>query len=194
MTLAEDTDLTVTLGARGWKIGHAPQAIALTESPATFGALWKQRQRWVYGVLQVAWKHRHRTDDTRNRAYQLGVVGYLGIMNVLLPLLTPVVDFLAVMVLIQGHSSALLWSWFAMILVQTFAAWFALRLDGDDTRYLIYAIPQAIFFRYFNFILTVETLASALAGSEQGWNKAKRFGMTDAPATAAPVLSAAGGS
>jgi peptidoglycan/xylan/chitin deacetylase (PgdA/CDA1 family)/GT2 family glycosyltransferase len=57
-TLAEDTDLTMSLCRAGWRVVYQDDALAWTEAPATLGALWKQRYRWCYGTLQAMWKHR----------------------------------------------------------------------------------------------------------------------------------------
>src|SRR5216117_2762845 len=57
-TLAEDTDLTVTLHRRAGRIVYVPDAIAWTEAPETVRTLARQRSRWAYGTLQCLWKHR----------------------------------------------------------------------------------------------------------------------------------------
>src|SRR5206468_7835439 len=57
-TLAEDTDLTLSLHRRRQRIVYVPDAIAWTEAPETVRALTRQRSRWAYGTLQCLWKHR----------------------------------------------------------------------------------------------------------------------------------------
>lgn len=57
-TRVEDTDLTILLLRAGWKVAYQPEAIALTEAPATWRALVAQRTRWIWGFIQVAFKHR----------------------------------------------------------------------------------------------------------------------------------------
>ncbi|SLJ96501.1 Polysaccharide deacetylase [Arthrobacter sp. P2b] len=57
-TLAEDTDLTMSLCRDGWRVVYKDDARAWTEAPASLSALWKQRYRWCYGTLQAMWKHR----------------------------------------------------------------------------------------------------------------------------------------
>jgi cellulose synthase/poly-beta-1,6-N-acetylglucosamine synthase-like glycosyltransferase len=46
-TLAEDTDLTMALCRDGWRVVYEERARAWTEAPASLGALWRQRYRWV---------------------------------------------------------------------------------------------------------------------------------------------------
>ncbi len=56
--LAEDADLTVRLALSGWRIVSRPEARALTEAPEALHAFLKQRFRWMFGMLQVAYKHK----------------------------------------------------------------------------------------------------------------------------------------
>src|SRR4051812_10512525 len=51
-TLAEDTDVTIALGRRGWRVVYAEGARAFTETPASLGGLWRQRYRWSFGTMQ----------------------------------------------------------------------------------------------------------------------------------------------
>ena len=56
-TLAEDADITVAIERRGWRVLYEPRAVAFTEAPERLGAFLKQRFRWMFGTLQVAFKH-----------------------------------------------------------------------------------------------------------------------------------------
>ena len=50
-TVAEDTDLTLTIRRDGWKILYDEDAIGRTEVPETVDALIRQRFRWTFGTL-----------------------------------------------------------------------------------------------------------------------------------------------
>src|SRR5437667_278779 len=67
-TLAEDTDLTLTLHKQHMRIVYVPDAIAWTEAPETVRALSRQRFRWAYGTLQCLWKHRDMVFNWNYRA------------------------------------------------------------------------------------------------------------------------------
>ncbi len=56
-TLAEDTDLTLTLQRAGHRVVFVDDAIAYTRTPRTLAALFRQRRRWLHGNLQCAVKH-----------------------------------------------------------------------------------------------------------------------------------------
>ncbi|MGH9679608.1 MAG: glycosyltransferase, partial [Candidatus Acidiferrales bacterium] len=93
-TVAEDTDLTITIRRAGWKIYYEEEAIAWTEAPETAAALVRQRFRWTFGTMQSFWKHR----DTLGRT-KYGTLGWIALPNVflfqlLLPLFSPLIDLL----------------------------------------------------------------------------------------------------
>jgi GT2 family glycosyltransferase len=93
-TVAEDTDLTITIRRAGWKIDYEEEAIGWTNAPETASALIRQRFRWTFGTLQAFWKHR----DTLGRT-KYGTLGWIALPNMflfqlLLPLFSPVIDLL----------------------------------------------------------------------------------------------------
>ena len=57
-TLAEDADLTMQLLANGKKLRFIADAVAFTDTPNTFRALFRQRVRWRTGQLQCLVKHK----------------------------------------------------------------------------------------------------------------------------------------
>ena len=57
-TRVEDTDLTILVQRAGWRVAYQPEAVAFTEAPGSWRALIAQRTRWIWGFIQVAYKHR----------------------------------------------------------------------------------------------------------------------------------------
>ena len=57
-TLAEDTDVTLKLLRKGYKVRSEVEGIAYTEAPEDVKSFMKQRYRWTYGILQCCWKHK----------------------------------------------------------------------------------------------------------------------------------------
>src|SRR5690606_24136428 len=55
-TIAEDADLTLRLIRGGYRVAYEERAIALTEAPETTSQFVTQRFRWMFGMLQVAFK------------------------------------------------------------------------------------------------------------------------------------------
>lgn len=181
-TMAEDTDLTMALGARGWKLSYAPDAVAWTEVPVDLRTFWKQRVRWSYGVFQVMWKHRKAAPGERNRRYRLSVLAYT-LFDYLLAVMTPFADFFAILALLSGNAVGV-----ALLVGLTFVAQavtvaFAMRLDNEDLRSLRFLPAQLLFFRYFNIFVIGVALSSAISGRREKWNKPKRAGLNDVVAS-----------
>ncbi len=131
-TLAEDTDLTIALGREGWRVVYEERAVAWTEAPTTVSQLWRQRYRWTYGTMQAVWKHRRslRERGASGRTGWLGL-GHIGVFQVLFPLAAPLVDIFFVYGLLFGDPATTLVLWVSMLAIQTTAAAYAFRLDGE---------------------------------------------------------------
>jgi cellulose synthase (UDP-forming) len=52
-TLIEDTESTVDLLAKGWRLYNYPERLAYSETPGDFGSLLVQRRRWANGGLLI---------------------------------------------------------------------------------------------------------------------------------------------
>ncbi|GAA1235038.1 glycosyltransferase [Kitasatospora nipponensis] len=187
-TLAEDTDLTMALCRAGWRVVYEERAKAWTEAPASLGALWKQRYRWCYGTLQAMWKHRGALLQ-RGPAGRLGRrgLGYLMLFQVLLPLLAPVVDVFAVYGLVFLDPVRILGLWGAFLLLQLLMGWYAFRLDGERPGAL-WALPlQQFVYRQLMYLVVIQSLCTALAGTRLRWQRMERYGSLRAPAQPAPA-------
>jgi cellulose synthase/poly-beta-1,6-N-acetylglucosamine synthase-like glycosyltransferase/peptidoglycan/xylan/chitin deacetylase (PgdA/CDA1 family) len=174
-TLAEDTDLTMALCRDGWRVVYEERAIAWTEAPASLGALWRQRYRWCYGTLQAMWKHRGALVQ-RGAAGKLGRrgLGYLLLLQVLLPLLAPVVDLFLLygLIFLNPYTTAALWG--AVLSVQLLAAAYALRMDGERLGDVWLVPLQQIVYRQLMYLVLIESVLTAVAGSRLRWHKLHR--------------------
>jgi poly-beta-1,6 N-acetyl-D-glucosamine synthase len=181
-TLAEDTDLTMALNRAGWRVVYEDEAIAWTEAPSNVATLWKQRYRWSYGTLQCLWKHRGvlLTRKHLRRAFP-----YLLTFNVLIPLLSPLIDLFALYGLLFMDARSIVAYWVVFNLVQLVIAYYAFRLDGERPGPL-WALPlQQFFYRQLMYLVIIQSAVSALTGVRLRWQKLDRSGDVELPATAA---------
>jgi cellulose synthase/poly-beta-1,6-N-acetylglucosamine synthase-like glycosyltransferase len=172
-TLAEDTDLTIALTRHGWRVTYQEHALAWTEAPFTPGDLWRQRYRWSYGTLQAIWKHRSAVRERQG----IGLVGlpYAWIFQVTLPLLAPVADVVALYELLSGGAETVVWTWLAFASAHLALAIVAFRLDRERLRPL-WALPlQQIFYRQLMYLVVIQSLLTALAGTRLRWHKLHRL-------------------
>jgi cellulose synthase/poly-beta-1,6-N-acetylglucosamine synthase-like glycosyltransferase/peptidoglycan/xylan/chitin deacetylase (PgdA/CDA1 family)/spore germination protein YaaH len=186
-TVAEDTDLTLTIRRRGWKILYDEDAIGFTEVPETTEALIRQRFRWTFGTLQAVWKHR----DTLGRS-RYGTLGWIAIPNIflfqiLLPLVSPVIDllFLASLVLwglaqFRITRLPLLWTsedvqrslifFAAFMLIDLLTCVIAFALEkNEDWTLLAPLLIQRFYYRQMMYMVLFRALMGAVQGRAVGW-------------------------
>ena len=177
-TLAEDTDLTIALQRAGWKVEYQDSAVAWTEAPSTVGDLWRQRYRWCYGTLQAAWKHRRALVEGR----AIGAIGipYGLAFHVFLAMMAPVIDVTALFGLLTANARTFALIWLGFAAAQLALAVVAFRLDGESIRPL-WAVPlQQFFYRQLMYLVAIQSVAAAVAGTRLRWHKLRRLGGGDA--------------
>ncbi|MFC0489173.1 bifunctional polysaccharide deacetylase/glycosyltransferase family 2 protein [Sinomonas atrocyanea] len=188
-TLAEDTDLTMALCRDGWRVVYKDSARAWTEAPATLGALWKQRYRWCYGTLQAMWKHRGAVLQG-GAAGKLGRrgLGYLLVLQVLLPLFAPIVDVFALYGLVFLDPVRIAVLWLAFMGAQLAMAAYAFRLDREKLAPLWTLPLQQVVYRQLMYLVVIQSVFTALAGLHLKWHRMERYGSLNVPApTQGPV-------
>jgi poly-beta-1,6 N-acetyl-D-glucosamine synthase len=173
-TLAEDTDLTMSVVRAGWHVAYEQRAVAWTEAPSSLGALWKQRYRWSYGTMQAMWKHRRSLVEGGPLGRR--ALPYLLLFQVLLPLLAPIVDLFTFFGLFYLRPLPLVGYWVAFNLVTLAVAAFAFRLDKESPAPL-WALPlQQFVYRQLMYLVVVQSVVTAVLGSALRWHKLDRTG------------------
>jgi cellulose synthase/poly-beta-1,6-N-acetylglucosamine synthase-like glycosyltransferase len=186
-TVAEDTDLTLTIRRNGWKILYDEEAIGRTEVPDTIDALIRQRFRWTFGTMQAIWKHR----DTVGKP-KYGTLGWVAVPNIflfqiVLPLVSPVIDLLFVMTLALWGLAQLritqlpqLWTsqdversliFFALfMLIDLFTCVVAFALEKhEDWTLLAPLILQRFYYRQMMYVVLFRAIKEAVQGRPVGW-------------------------
>ncbi len=186
-TVAEDTDLTLTIRRNGWKILYDEDAIGRTEVPDTVEALIRQRFRWTFGTLQAVWKHRDAVGKPR-----YGTLGWIAIPNIflfqiILPLVSPLIDLLFILSIalwglaqfpiahlpqlwkIQDvERSLIFFAIFMLIDLLTCVVAFALEKNEDWTL-LAPLILQRFYYRQMMYVVLFRALKEAVQGRPVGW-------------------------
>src|ERR1700687_4396231 len=151
-TVAEDADLTIAIRRAGWRIGYDEEAIAWTQAPETGAALVRQLFRWTFGTLQAVWKHR----DTLFR-WKYGTLGFVALPNIfifqiLLPLVSPVMDLLFL-------TSLLLWGLAQLRIARVPQLWTAQDVERS-----------VIFFIGFMLIDVLTCIVAFLLEKKEDWS------------------------
>jgi cellulose synthase/poly-beta-1,6-N-acetylglucosamine synthase-like glycosyltransferase len=180
-TLAEDTDLTLSIHKAGYRIEYQPKAIAYTEAPETFATLARQRFRWAYGTLQCACKHRDIIFNPRFKA--LGWFSLPGIwfFQVVLVAFCPLIDLLFVSSLVLGHSDDVLPYFLAFMLCDLLLAAVAVHIEGMPLRVALRIIPQRFLYRPLLSYVIWKSILYAMRGAFVGWGKLQRTATVSMP-------------
>lgn len=175
-TLAEDTDITLTLLQKGYRIMYEEQAYAYTEAPEDVLSLLKQRYRWTYGTLQCLWKHRRALFNRKHKS--LGFVGLpnMWLFQYIFQTISPIADILFIMGLFGIQPGKTLVFYGLFFLIDFLASFYAFRLEGENPKPLLWLFLQRIIYRQFMTYIVIKSLVSALKGITVGWNKLQRLG------------------
>jgi peptidoglycan-N-acetylglucosamine deacetylase len=194
-TLAEDADLTVSLERHGWRVISEPSAEALTEAPETLRAFMRQRFRWTFGTLQVAFKHAGALLQGPSG------VSLITIPNVVLfqfgfAILTPMMDLMllvslafevaALLELVQPQGDALILIaqyWLLFQAVDLLTAVVALMLNKDRLRWTLLPllVLQRFTYRQLLYLAAIRAVLAAAKGGLVGWGKLVRTGNVAIP-------------
>jgi len=191
-TVAEDADLTMALLRRGYRVEYEDMALAYTEAPTNANSLMRQRFRWSFGILQAVYKH-------RGVFARKGALGWIALPNIvifqiLLPLVSPLIDIMFVVGTIwyfiqkRFHPDStdpasfhkLVAFFFAFLVIDFFASAIAFALerrrpDGKEDGWLLSQVwLQRFAYRQLFSIVLFKTLKRALEGRKFAWDKLER--------------------
>jgi cellulose synthase/poly-beta-1,6-N-acetylglucosamine synthase-like glycosyltransferase/spore germination protein YaaH/peptidoglycan/xylan/chitin deacetylase (PgdA/CDA1 family) len=191
-TVAEDADLTMALLRLGYRVEYEDMALAYTEAPTTANGLMRQRFRWSFGILQAVYKHR----GVMARKGALGWVALpnIWIFQILLPLVSPLIDIMFVVgtiwYYIQKHFHPdstdpasfhkLVLFFFAFLVIDFIASAIAFALerrrpdDKEDPWLLTQVWLQRFAYRQLFSIVLFKTLKRAIEGRKFAWDKLER--------------------
>jgi peptidoglycan-N-acetylglucosamine deacetylase len=194
-TLAEDSDMTISILRAGYHIHHEEYAYAYTEVPTTWGIFAKQRFRWAFGVLQVTWKH---IDAVFARdtpiALRLFIFPSFMIYQIIVPIIAPLFDIFTIIMLALNMMSYFLYgsliyvealvhvlSYSALFLILDFLiACTAIAFEKNESwKLLIYFLPQRILYRFFMYYINIRALWNGMKWGAIGWGKFERTGTVE---------------
>jgi cellulose synthase/poly-beta-1,6-N-acetylglucosamine synthase-like glycosyltransferase/peptidoglycan/xylan/chitin deacetylase (PgdA/CDA1 family)/spore germination protein YaaH len=188
-TVAEDTDLTLTIRKNGWRILFDDEAIARTIAPETSAALVRQRFRWTFGTLQALWKHRDAFGRERYGTLGRVALPHIVLFQIVLPLFCPVVDLLffgsiALWALARAHLGPFLEFWTpgdveralffftVFLLIDVVTSLVAFLLERDEEWGLLLSLPlQRFYYRQLMDIVLFRAILRAIQGRQVGWGR-----------------------
>jgi cellulose synthase/poly-beta-1,6-N-acetylglucosamine synthase-like glycosyltransferase/peptidoglycan/xylan/chitin deacetylase (PgdA/CDA1 family)/spore germination protein YaaH len=181
-TLAEDCDLTLRLLEAGYKIRTCNEALAFTEVPETMHMLLKQRFRWTFGIMQSFWKHRGNLFVRRNPNLGWVVLPNMLVFQLILPLLSPLVDITLLASIFMPKGSIIVILYFAYYLLDLGISILAFRFDGEKftPREAVNLFLQRIIYRQLLWYVLAKGYLRAMKGELAAWGFLKRTGSVEA--------------
>jgi cellulose synthase/poly-beta-1,6-N-acetylglucosamine synthase-like glycosyltransferase len=191
-TVAEDADLTMNLLEQGYCVIYEDRALAFTEAPVNADGLMRQRFRWSFGILQAVYKHKGAIKN--RRAMGLFALPNILIFQIVLPLVSPLIDLMfvggVIHYIIDKHfhpetasadSFYKLLAFFAAFLIIDFAASaLAFTLERKhpaskgDGWLLFHIWIQRFTYRQVFSVVLFKTVKRAIDGKPFNWDKLDR--------------------
>ena len=213
-TAAEDADITFKIARAGWLVRNEPRALAVTEAPEKVREFNKQRFRWMFGMIQVAFKHRDVYLQRGAHGLKWFTIPNIVVFQFVFTLFAPIMDALLIGTLISDawahahHGGSFLsertieilvyWGVFQVLELAFAAVALWLHREPGNRRLLPLTVLQRFYYRQLIFWISLRTLFAVLCGHFTGWGRAKRLGLPSLarlpappPPVAAPTLQAA---
>src|SRR5438874_9756747 len=173
-TLAEDTDLTLTLHRHRQRIVYVPDAIAWTEAPESVRTLARQRFRWAYGTLQCLWKHRDMVFNWNYRALGWFSLPSIWFFQIILVAITPMVDLFLIASLPFGVWNAVLPFIIIFLAMDVILATLACLLEREPIVRAWRVLPMRLIYRPMLSYCIWKAILRAIKGAWVSWGKLER--------------------
>jgi peptidoglycan-N-acetylglucosamine deacetylase len=173
-TLAEDTDLTLSLHKCRQRIVYVPEAIAWTEAPETMKTLARQRSRWAYGTLQCLWKHRDMVFNWNYRALGWFSLPSVWFFQIILVAITPMVDLFLLASLPFGAWRAVLPFVITFLAMDVILATLACILERESILRAWRILPMRLIYRPMLSYCIWKAILRAFKGAWVSWGKLER--------------------
>lgn len=180
-TLAEDTDLTLSLHETGYRIAYVPEAIAWTEAPETVANLAKQRFRWAFGTLQCLWKHADLLFNPSLKALGWFSLPSVWFFQIILVAFAPVIDALLIVSLILGSGSTIFLYFISFLAMDFFLACLACFMEREPMKNAFWIIPMRMIYRPLLSFVIWKAILRATKGALVGWGKLERTASVTTP-------------
>ena len=173
-TLAEDTDLTLSIHKQRGRVVYVPSAVAWTEAPETVRALARQRFRWAYGTLQCLWKHRDMAFDWNYRALGWFSLPSIWFFQIVLVAVTPIVDLLLFASLPFGVWDTVMPFVITFVTMDVLLAVLACILEREPVLHAWRVLPMRLIYRPLLSYCIWTAIFRALKGAWVNWGKLER--------------------
>lgn len=164
-TVIEDTESTIDMGIRGWKLLNYPERLSFSATPPDFGSLCIQRRRWANGGLLILPKVRHLSRARRAGGSRVRSNEKFLRWNYMASISWSTVSLLVLLAF--PFNDTLISPLLGLVALPYFAAM------ASDLRYCGYKRSDVARIYGFNLILIAVNLAGTVASLTQGLTASK---------------------
>jgi len=175
-TLAEDCDITIRILKAGYTVANEPKAVAFTEAPESLKQFFKQRFRWIFGVMQTFWKHKDALFVNRYKALAWVALPDILLFKYIIPVFSPLGDALMLIGILTDNRSQIINYYLLFLLVDALIAGLAFLFEKEKPWKLIWLIPQRLIYRWLMMVVLFRAIRRAIKGELQYWGVLKRTG------------------
>ncbi|MFN2541764.1 MAG: polysaccharide deacetylase family protein [Chthoniobacterales bacterium] len=173
-TLAEDTDLTLSLHKHRRRIVYVPKALGWTEVPESVRTLARQRFRWAYGTLQCLCKHRDLVFNWNYRALGWFSLPSIWFFQIMLVAIAPMVDLFLLASLPFGVWRAVMPFVVTFLAMDVILATLACILEREPVSAAWRILPMRLIYRPMLSYCIWKAIFRALKGAWVSWGKLER--------------------
>jgi len=175
-TLAEDTELTSRILCNNYFIRNASDVVGYTEAPADLKMFLRQRIRWKVGTFQVLSNY---PLSHPNKILSYLIIPYNWIFGMILPVITPIIDYLVFYRCLFVHDLSLLKSYLLFIVIDSAICSVIIMIIKESPSQIFFMVFQRFFLRQLAFLTNIAIVFKAITGDLFRWKKITRYGTKD---------------
>jgi len=190
-TITEDADLTVRIQKKGYRVVFNDKMIGFTEAPENLQSFLLQRSRWIFGMMQVLFKHRQIYFRKRFGILTLVILPFTAFVQIPAAIISPIFDIIAILSLIFLHAHSVLNFFLGFLLVFLILSIIAFSFAKEKRFWLLLFLPlYRIYYQALWYFVLYKALFAALKGVFVPWAKLIHYGTVTLGKVNSPAVEA----
>jgi len=184
--LAEDTELTMRLYTKGYKVAYANMAECYEEVPETWKVRSTQIRRWARGHNTVMFRYTHKVLLSSKLSFKEKIDGLMLLLVYAMPFILLLAQLVCIALFFYGEMNIFVSTWTILFIgiynsFGNFAPFYEIATAAmmDGTTKDVFLLPLLSFnFYFYMYAITmgfIDALGDLVTGRSVVWNKTVRF-------------------
>ncbi len=184
--LAEDTELTMRLYTKGYKVAYANMAECYEEVPETWKVRSTQIRRWSRGHNTVMFRYMHKVILSKHLSLREKVDGFMLLLVYAMPFILLLAQLCCIALFFYGQMNIFVSTWTILFIgiynsFGNFAPFYEIATAAmmDGTTKDVFLLPLLSFnFYFYMYAISMgflDALGDLITGRSVTWNKTVRF-------------------